>query len=255
MHLDGVLAPVVLELGDRLRRRVPAPELLGARLGEPHRAVRRRHRRMDQRRAHMRDAEFLDLAARRIEARDAVRHPVLRDPEIAFAGRDARSREAIRPRHLEIDVDDVERLVVELGERVLVGRKLRRRLRQHRLLAEHVVEIEHDLVGLGVAEARPVGERGAHGLAHELDAHAPAVLVGGERRHLRLEAVAAQAIVEQGLLAARLRQELQALQDGEIAPAHRRRLQLEIVRRGAVVGERDAALRVGPGADRRTLRR
>ena len=54
MHLDGVLAPVVLELADLLRRRVPAPELLGARLGEPHRAVGRRHRGMNQRRAGMR---------------------------------------------------------------------------------------------------------------------------------------------------------------------------------------------------------
>jgi hypothetical protein len=154
--------------------------------------------------------------------------------------------ETIGPRHFEIDIDDVERVVVDLRRGVLVGRELGRRLRQHRGLAEHVGEIGHDLVGLGVAEAGAVGERGAHGLAHELDPRAPAVLVGGHRRHLRLEAVAAQAIVEQRLLAARLRQELQALQDGEIAPAHRRALQRKVMRRGAVGRERDAAFGLGP---------
>ena len=250
MHLDGVLAPVVLELADLLRRRVPAPELLGARFGEPHRAVRRRHRGMDQRRAGMRDAKLLDLAARRIEARDPVRHPVLRDPEIAVGVGMRGPGETIGPGHFEIDIDDVERLVVDLRRGVAIGRELGRRFRQHRGFPEHVVEIGHDLVGLGVAEAGAVGERGAHRLAHELDARAPAVLVGGDRRHLRLEAVAAQAIVEQRLLAARLRQELQALQDGQIAPAHRRALQRKVVRRGAVGRERDAAPGLGLGAER-----
>ena len=62
--------------------------------------------------------------------------------------------------------------------------------------------------------------------------------------------MAAQAIVEQRLLAARLRQELQALQYREIAPAHRRALQREVIGRGAVGRERDAALGLGPGAER-----
>jgi hypothetical protein len=203
-----------------------------------------------QRRAGMRDAELLDLAAQGIEARDPVRHPVLRDPEIAVGVGMRGPGKTIRPRHFEVDIDDVERLVVDLRRGVLIGRQLGRRFRQHRGFPEHVGEIGHDLVGLGVAEAGAVGERGAHRLAHELDARAPAVLVGGDRRHLRLEAVAAQAIVEQGLLPARLRQELQALQYRQVAPAHRRALQREVVRRAGIGRERDAAPGLGLGAER-----
>ncbi len=95
---------------------------------------------------------------------------------------------------------------------------------------------------------RPVDEE-AHGLAHVIDAVAPAVLVADHRRHAAFEAVAGHAMGEQELLAARFGQQLLALVHGDVAPAHIALLQCEIVGRALVGGERDAALGIALEAD------
>jgi hypothetical protein len=116
-----------------------------------------------------------------------------------------------------------------------------------------MTEIIDDLLGLLVAEAAAIGERGAHRLAHEGDAVAPAVLVARDRRHPGLEAVAAHAVLEQGLFALLVGQELIALQLGNLGPAHHGGLQGEIGR-GVLIGrELDAGFRVGLVADRAHL--
>ena len=152
------------------------------------------------------------------------------------------------PGHLVVHIDDAKRLVGDRRQRVLVARHLGRRPRQRRVLAEHLVHVERDVFRLLVAEAAPVGERGAHRLAHVFDAAAPAVVVAHGRRHLALEAVAAHAVVDQHVLAARIRQKLDALQDRNLGPAHHALLQREVVRDVLLGGELDAALGLGAEA-------
>jgi hypothetical protein len=104
----------------------------------------------------------------------------------------------------------------------------------------------NDILGFLIGEVRlrpPYEER--HRFAHVVDAIAPAVFVALHRSHPGLEAVAGHAMDEEQVLAALLRQKLDALVHRDISPAHVARLQGKVVRGVLVRRERHGIDRVG----------
>jgi hypothetical protein len=173
------------------------------------------------------------------------------DPELSVSVGMRAPRHAVAAGQLVLDIDDLHRLVGERPHLVLVLGQVGGRLRQHRVLAEHVVEIVDHVLGLLLVEAEPrIHHEVAHRVLHVVDAVAPALLVARRGRHPRLEAVARHAVLEVHLLAARLGQQLLALVHRDVAPAHVARLQREVGGEALVGAELEAELGVGLEAGR-----
>ena len=173
-------------------------------------AVGRGHRGMDGGGADIAAPGYsFDLAGRRIEPRDLVGAPVIRNPEAAVLVGMRAPGHAVGARQLVFHVDDLHRLVAERPHRVLVVAAARpatsaapspRRTRGS-------CRRSTSSAFWSLKPKRGSHDEEAHGVAHVVHAVAPAVLVARDRRHARLEAVAGHAVDEEQVLAARLRQE------------------------------------------------
>ena len=219
----------VLELGDFLRRRVPAAELVRALLGQPHRSVRRRHRGMDGGGALVRRLELVDLGGLGIEPADHVGVAVIGDPVFPLLVGEGAPRHAVGAGHVVFDIDDLERLVAQRRLLHLVILRHRGGRRQLGIGPEQRGQIGHH-VGLVLRGEMPdAADEEMHRADHVIDPRLPCRRVGRRiGRHARFEAVAGEAIIEERLLAGRVGQQHAALIERHLGPLHRRRGEREI---------------------------